>query len=121
MKDVWVKVDLINGESYIGTIENVDSDDILSFFDEQGYFGIKLENVNTYKEVDGKIIIKPLDAKDSMYDGRLIIMSPEHIITIKFLKNTDELFHRFNIKKIKVKKNKRNNVVPFKLLKKENK
>ncbi|AHF98268.1 MAG: hypothetical protein ACPLW6_06500 [Desulfurella sp.] len=120
MKDVWVKVDLINGESYIGTVENFDSEDLLSFLDEQSYFGIKLENVNTYQEVDGKIIIKPLDAKDSMYDGKLIIMSPEHIVTIKFLKNESEIFDKFNIKKIKTKKNKRN-VVPFKLLKKENK
>ncbi len=120
MKDVWVKVDLINGESYIGTVENLDSDDLLSFLDEQSYFGIKLENVNIYKEVDGKVIIQPLDAKDSMFDGRLIIMSPEHIVTIKFLKDSSELFDKFNIKKLKIKKNKRN-VVPFKLLKKENK
>ncbi len=120
MKDVWVKVDLISGESYIGTVENIDSDDLLSFLDEQSYWGIKLENVNTYKEVDGKIIIKPLDARDSMFDGRLIIMSPEHIITIKFLKNENKILDKFNIKKLKIKKNKRN-VVPFKLLKKENK
>lgn len=120
MKDVWVKVDLINGESYIGTIENIDSDDLLSFLDEQSYWGIKLENVNVYKEVDGKVIIKPLDAKDSMFDGRLIIMSPEHILTIKFLKDDSEILSKLNIKKLKIKKHKRN-IIPFKLLKKENK
>jgi hypothetical protein len=55
-----------------------------------------------------------------MFDGRLIIMSPEHILTIKFLKDESEILNKLNIKKLKIKKNKRN-IIPFKLLKKENK
>lgn len=120
MKDIWVKVDLINNESYIGTVENVDSEDLISFLDEQSYFGIKLENVNVYKEIDGKAVIEPLDVKDSMFDGSMIIMNPEHIVTIKFLKNDSQILNKFNIKKLKIKKNKRN-VIEFKLLKKEKK
>lgn len=122
MKNLWVKVDLINGESYVGTIENIntDADDLMTFLEEQSYFGIKLENVNVYKEQDGKVTIEPLDSKDSLFDSSMLIMSPEHIVTIKFLKNHVDVLNKFNIKPIKSKKNKRN-VVQFKLLKKEKK
>lgn len=125
MNEVWVRVDLVNGESYIGSINSMfneeDEEEFLLFLEEQSYMGLKLENVQRCVENDSKLEIKPLDTKDSLYKSSMLIMNIDNILTIKFLKEDSDIVKSIKAKMRKsetVVKNAKN-VLNFRLTKKE--
>jgi hypothetical protein len=125
MNEIWIKIELVNGEHYIGSIESLyddDSDlDLMLLLEEQAYMGIKLENVHKCIEKDSKLEIKPLDTKESVFKSSMLIMNLDNIVTIKFLKDSSSLVKSLEKKKFKSKANikKPENVLNFRLTKKE--
>jgi len=121
MTKIWVRVDMVNGDCYVGSIDNFydEDDDLFLFLEEQAYLGLKIDNVHRCKEIKGKIELEPLDTESSVYKDSLIIMNTDNILTIKFLKEDSDL-----VKKIVVRpKNEPNirdakNVLRFKPRKK---
>ncbi len=125
MNDVWVRVDLISGESYIGYINTPysyeDEDDLLFFLEEQSYMGLKLENVHRFVDKDGKFEIVPLDTKDSLYKSSMLIMNIDNILTIKFLKEDSKIVRALmkKYKKSYSPSKKAENILNFKFIRKE--
>ncbi len=125
MNNVWVRVDLVNGESYIGSINSLyneeDEEEFLLFLDDQAYMGLKLENVHKCIENESELEIKPLDTKESAYKSSMIIMNIDNILTIKFLKENSKTVKNLNKKIVKTKPDTKNskNVLNFRLTKKE--
>ncbi len=93
MAKIWIRVDMVNGDSYIGSVDNFydDDDDLFLFMEEQAYLGLKIDNVHKCVEKDGKIKLEPLDKKDSIYKDSIIIMNTDNILTIKFLKEDSDI------------------------------
>ncbi len=125
MNDVWVRVDLVNGESYIGSISSLyneeDEEEFLLFLEEQSYMGLKLENVQRCTEKGSKLEIKPLDTRESLYKSSMFIMNIDNILTIKFLKEDSDIVKSIKAKQKKtetVAKNSKN-ILNFRLTKKE--
>ena len=118
---VWVKIDLINKESYIGSIDIPKlekEDDLFDFLEEQAYMGLKLDNVHIYSEKNGSINITPLENEDSIYKSTMLILNIDNILTLKFIKEDSSILKRLKIKKMPEKHRNRNNVL--KLIKKGN-
>ncbi|MCD6223631.1 MAG: hypothetical protein J7J73_01835 [Deltaproteobacteria bacterium] len=116
MKILWVKVKLINGEEYIGSINIPDEEDeLLTILEEKTYWGLKLDDTHLFK---GKEII-PLNS-DKTYTSEMLIMS-DHILTIKFLHPQSKLYKELDTKKKKTpkKKLKKNNLIKWNILKNE--
>ncbi len=117
MAKIWVRIDMSNGDSYIGSIDNFyeDDDDLFLFLEEQAYLGLRLDNVCKCKDVNGKIELEPLDKEDSVYKNSLIIMNTDNIVTIKFLKEDSELIKNIDVSPDKgVQLNELKNVLKFK-------
>ncbi len=125
MNEVWVRVDLVNGESYIGLINSLyneeDEEEFLLFLEEQSYMGLKLENVQRCIEKGTNLEIKPLDTKDSLYKSSMLIMNIDNILTIKFLKDDSDIVRklRAKIKKSETSVKNAKNILNFRLTKKE--
>ncbi len=125
MNDVWVRVDLVNGESYIGSINSLyneeDEEEFLLFLEEQSYMGLKLENVQRCVEKGSSLEVFPLDTKDSLYKSSMLIMNIDNILTVKFLKEDSDIVRklRAKIKKSDVNIKNAKNVLNFRLTKKE--
>lgn len=125
MNDVWVRVDLISGESYLGYINTFysydDEDDLLLFLEEQSYMGLKLENVHRCFDKDGKLEIVPLDSKDSLYKSSMLIMNIDNILTIKFLKENSEIVKALvkKYRKSSAPSKKAENILNFRFIRKE--
>ncbi|WP_025270757.1 hypothetical protein [Hippea sp. KM1] len=126
MSRIWVRVDMVGGECYIGSIdyyfdENED-DDLMIMLEEQAYFGLKIDHVHKCKEENGRLILEPLDKGDSIYKSSMIIMNTDNILTIKFLKDDSDvvvsLEDKIKVKEIKKTKTSKN-ILPFKPIKKE--
>ncbi len=126
MGEIWIKIDLSNGESYIGSVSGTyditDEDDFMLFLEEQAYMGLKLNNVHLcQKDENGKLKLTPLDAGDSIYKGSLIIMNIDNILTIKFLKEDSDIVKQLRKKIQREQKPLKDakNVLNFRLTKKE--
>ncbi len=123
MNDVWVRVDLVNGESYIGSISSLyneeDEEEFLLFLEEQSYMGIKLENVQKCKDKENGLEIIPLDTESSPYKSSMLIMNIDNILTIKFLKENSEIVKNLKtkIKKGEVTVKNAKNILNFRLTK----
>ncbi len=117
---IWVKVDLINGESYIGSVQTEfdTDDDIFTLLEEQPYIGLKLSDVHAYSVENGEIKLEPLENSSSIYRGTIIIPNIDNILTIKFLKEDSSIVKSLKSKR-KVKKGKKGNVLKLNLVKKE--
>ena len=100
MTKIWVRVDMVNGDCYVGSIDNFydEDEDLFLFLEEQAYLGLKIDNVHRCKEIKGKIELEPLDTESSVYKDSLIIMNTDNILTVKFLKEDSDL-----VKKIAVR------------------
>ncbi len=100
MAKIWVRIDMVSGECYVGSIDNFydEDDDLLMFLEEQAYLGLKLDNVHKCKDTDGKMVLEPLDTDDSVYKDSLIIMNTDNILTIKFLKEDSEVVRSISVK-----------------------
>ncbi len=122
---VWIRVDLINRESYIGSIDTVygdDEEDLLAFMEEQSYFGLKLDNVHRCFEENGKLSVSPIDEKESIYKSSMLIMNIDNILTLKFIKEDSDIIKQLKVKDtttIISSSKKPDNVLSFKLKKKE--
>ncbi len=126
MGEIWVRIDMSNGESYIGSIKgpyDIDSqEEFLLFLEEQAYMGLKLDNVHRCEGSDSDIKLTPLDNEESIYKSSMVIMNIDSIVTIKFLKEDSEI-----VKNLKKKLDKQEeepvknakNVLNFRLTKKE--
>ncbi len=122
---VWIKVDLINNESYIGSVDmfyqDDESEDFMMFLEEQAFLGLKLDNVHRCFEKDGVLEVKPLDNQESFFKSSMIIMNMDNVLTIKFLKDNSSIVA--SLKPKEKKKRSRHiiaeNVLDFKPTKKE--
>ncbi len=124
MNSVWVRIDLVNGESYIGSIDSFyreDEEDFMMFLEEQAYMGLKIDNVHRCIEKDAKLEIMPLDSEKSLYKSSMLIMNMDNILTIKFLKEDSTIVKSLSkkIKKPTVNRKNAENVLNFRLTKKE--
>jgi len=124
MAKIWVRVDMVNGESYAGYIETYydEEEDLLLVLEEQAYLGLKIDNVHRCKDVDGKMVVEPIDNKKSEYKDSIIIMNTDNILTIKLLKEDSDVVREMS-KNLKsetqaIPKNAKN-VLKFRQIKKE--
>ena len=120
---VWVRIDLINKESYIGSINIPKSEvenDLFDFLEEQAYMGLKLDNVHIYSEKNGLIDLTPLEDEDSIYKSTMLILNIDNILTLKFIKEDSSILKRLKIKKRPEKFRSKNNVLKLKIIKKRN-
>ncbi len=124
MAKIWVRVDMVNGESYAGYIETYydEEEDLLLVLEEQAYLGLKIDNVHRCKDVDGKMVVEPIDNKKSEYKDSIIIMNTDNILTIKLLKEDSDVVKEMS-KNLKsetqaIPKNAKN-VLKFRQIKKE--
>ncbi len=124
MAKIWVRVDMVNGESYAGYIETYydEEEDLLLVLEEQAYLGLKIDNVHRCKDVDGKMVVEPIDNKKSEYKDSIIIMNTDNILTIKLLKEDSDVVKKMS-KNLKsetqaIPKNAKN-VLKFRQIKKE--
>ncbi len=118
---VWIRIDLINKESYIGSIDIPKSevgDDLFDFLEEQAYMGLKLENVHIYSEENGSIELTPLENEDSIYKSTMLILNIDNILTLKFIKENASILKRLKIKKRCGKFRSKNNVLKLSIVKK---
>ncbi len=100
MAKIWVRIDMVNGDCYVGSIDNFydEDDDLFLFLEEQAYLGLKIDNVHRCHDKGGKIELEPLDTKSSHYKDSMIIMNTDNILTIKFLKEDSELVKKISVK-----------------------
>ncbi len=124
--NMWVRVDLVNGECYIGSIDTIykeeEEENFMLFLEEQAYMGLRLENVHKCEENNEKLEVYPLDTKESLYKSSMLIMNIDNIMTIKFLKENSSIvksLKRKSIKKTQTSVKKGENVLNFRLTKKE--
>lgn len=118
---VWVRIDLINKESYIGSINMPKSEmenDLFDFLEEQAYMGLKLENVHIYSEENGSIELTPLENEDSIYKSTMLILNIDNILTLKFIKENANILKRLKINKSSEKFKSKNNVLKLSIVKK---
>ncbi|AEA33061.1 hypothetical protein [Hippea maritima] len=125
MNRLWVRVDMVGGECYIGSLDYYyeEGDDLMMVLEDQAYLGLKIDNVHKCKEVEGKLLLEPIDAGSSIYKSSMIIMNTDNIITIKFLKEDSSIVKELEGKI--TKKEKRSvkaskNILQFKPVKREN-
>lgn len=120
-KTVWVRIDLINKESYIGSI-NIPKleveNDLFDFLEEEAYMGLKLDNVHICSEKNGSIDLVPLDSENSIYKSTMLVLNIDNILTLKFIKEDSSILKRLKIKKSSEKFNSKNNVLKLSIVKK---
>ncbi len=125
MGEIWVRIDMNNGESYIGSIKgpyDIDSEeDFLLFLEEQAYMGLKLDNVHRCEGSGEDMKLEPLDNEGSIYKSSMVIMNIDSIVTIKFLKEDSEIVKNLRKKREEKTPEIKNakNVLNFRLTKKE--
>ncbi|WP_022671104.1 hypothetical protein [Hippea alviniae] len=125
MAKIWVRVDMVDKECYAGYIETFyenEDDDLLLVLEEQAYLGLKIDNVHRCKDVDGKMVVEPIDNEKSEYKDSIIIMNTDNILTIKLLKEDSdvvkEMEKRLKRESQSIPKNAKN-VLKFRQIKKE--